>query len=296
MLEHTFETYQNPKRVVILGAGGFIGKKLASALEGRGISIKLITRQDLDLAQEGASAALENLLEEGDSIVFLSAITPDKGKDINCFMKNCRMGQTVCESLQKVLPAHLVYFSSDAVYPMTSEIMNESSLAAPEDLYGVMHRAREIMMQSIKVPLAIIRPTIIFGAGDTHNSYGPNRFIREALEKGTITLFGEGEEKRSHVFIDDVIATTMEILCKRSIGIINLATNASIAFKQIAENIKSKVNDDISIICTSRSNGITHRYFDVSYLYKAFPSLTFNSLEQALEISISKMNPAHAPS
>jgi len=177
---------------------------------------------------------------------------------------------------------------------MTSEIVSETSTPSPEDLYGLMHRAREIMMQSVGVPTAIVRPTIIFGAGDTHNSYGPNRFIREALEKGTITLFGGGEEMRSHVYIEDIISATLDILGKRGFGVINLATNQSVSFHSVAESIKTKIDRGIEIINKDRGSPITHRHFDISQLYKSFPSLQFRSFEEALETSIDRMDSKNA--
>jgi len=48
-----------------------------------------------------------------------------------------------------------------------------------------MHRTRELMLAAeAKAPLAILRLTAVYGAGDTHNSYGPNRFLRQALKDG----------------------------------------------------------------------------------------------------------------
>ena len=48
-----------------------------------------------------------------------------------------------------------------------------------------MHIARELMIkQLVKSPIAVLRPTLIYGAGDPHNSYGPNR-LRRMAQGGT---------------------------------------------------------------------------------------------------------------
>ena len=47
-------------------------------------------------------------------------------------------------------------------------------------------------MKTTKKNLTILRPTLIYGFGDTHNSYGPNRFFNQIIEKREINIFGEG--------------------------------------------------------------------------------------------------------
>jgi len=57
------------------------------------------------------------------------------------------------------------------------------------------------------IPLAILRPTLVYGAGDPHNGYGPNRFRRLASANQPIVLFGEGEERRPAVLagVDELL-------------------------------------------------------------------------------------------
>ena len=67
-----------------------------------------------------------------------------------------------------------------------------------------MHLSREIILSLSKLNFASIRPTLIYGRGDPHNSYGPNSFYRFAKVDKDIVLFGNGEELRDHVHISDV--------------------------------------------------------------------------------------------
>ena len=60
-------------------------------------------------------------------------------------------------------------------------------------------RPRNDVRRCARRDLAILRPTLIYGAGDPHNGYGPNRFRRLAATGKPIILFGEGEERRDHV-------------------------------------------------------------------------------------------------
>ena len=167
----------------MLGARGFVGQALVERLRADGVAVAAIGSDRIDLAAGDAEAKLAGELRPDDTVVFLSALTPDKGRGVESFLANLRMGAAVCAAIERSRPAHMVYISSDAVYPFRSGLINESSCAEPADLYGAMHLAREIMVRhAIKAPVAILRPTLIYGAHDTHNSYGPNRLRRMAAQ------------------------------------------------------------------------------------------------------------------
>ena len=61
----------------------------------------------------------------------------------------------------------IIYISSDAVYPLSEENINIDSLPTPTDLYSSMHLTREIMFKEKFNNLIILRPTLIYGYGDT---------------------------------------------------------------------------------------------------------------------------------
>jgi UDP-glucose 4-epimerase len=152
-----------------------------------------------------------------------------------------------------------------------------------------MHLAREIMLRAaLKLPLAILRPTLIYGAKDPHNGYGPNRFRRLAAKGEAITLFGEGEEKRDHVHISDVAALVSATLHQRSTGMLNIATGKSTSFREVAEMVAAHSGGSVEIRATPRQNPITHRHFDIVDCLKAFPDFHYISLRDGLALSAEK--------
>lgn len=283
MLNHLNERPINPARVVILGARGFIGRALAEALQRARITSLPVGSVDLDLAAENAGDRLAAMLQPSDAIVLLSALTPDKGRGLQPFLANIRMAASLCHALEQVTPAHVVYFSSDSVYPMRGSVISEQSCAEPEDLYGMMHLAREMMVRSAtKAPVAILRTTLVYGAADTHNSYGPNRLRRMARKDGKVMLFGQGEEPRDHILVDDVAALTVLSLRHRSAGTLNLATGQSISYAELAKKVAALFDKPIEIVGTARQTPISHRHFDITDLRKAFPAFVFTPLEEGL--------------
>jgi UDP-glucose 4-epimerase len=283
MLNHLNEKSIKPARVVVLGARGFIGRTLVAALQRGGIAVLPVSSADLDLATDGAADRLAAMLQPHDAVVMLAALTPDKGRGLQPFLTNIHMAAGLCGALGKVTPAQVVYLSSDSVYPIATGLVSEASCSEPDDLYGVMHLAREMMVKSAtKAPVAVLRSTLVYGAEDTHNSYGPNRLRRMAHKDGKITLFGEGEETRDHILVDDVAALTMLVLSHRSTGTLNLATGRSITYAELAKKVAALFDGPIDIIGTSRQNPITHRHFDVTAIHKAFPTFTFTPLDKGL--------------
>jgi nucleoside-diphosphate-sugar epimerase len=283
MLTHQLPTPENPSRVVVLGGRGFIGRALRAVLEAAGTPVLAPGSTELDLVAEGSGEPLASMLRDTDAVVVLAAVTPDKGRGRGPLLRNLAMAANVCAALEKTPVAHIVYFSSDAVYPMDVARVTEASCAQPADLYGVMHLTREVMLRtSARAPVAVLRSTLVYGAGDTHNSYGPNRFRRMARTERRITLFGEGEEQRDHILVDDVAALAWQVLRHRSSGTLNLATGRSISYAELAREVAALFDGPIEVVGTPRQNPITHRHFDVTALRKAFPTFRFTLLEKGL--------------
>ena len=292
-LSHLHSRPRTPDRVVVLGSSGFLGRGLARACAAAGIESVGLGSREIDLADATAGAQLAERLRPRDVIVFLSALTPDKGRDSGTLMRNLAMCRAVCEATRAVEIAQLVYASSDAVYSFATTLISEATPPVPIDLYGVMHRARELMLASeAKAPVAILRLTAIYGAGDTHNSYGPNRFLRQALKDGRIALFGNGEETRDHLHVDDAVDVILKVISHGSTGALNLATGRSETFRSVAEMVAARAGRPVEIVTSARQNPVTHRHFDITNLLRAFPGARFKPLDDGLAATFADMRAA----
>lgn len=278
-----------PKRVVILGANGFVARDLIRQLAESGIPHLAIGSAQVDLTTDNASEQLRQLIRADDAVVMTSALTPEKGKDARTFMKNVAMAASVCGLLETGRLAHLVYISSDAVYSDAQTLVSESTPRTGIGLYGLAHVAREQMLQftaaNAGVPLCIIRPCAIYGAGDTHSAYGPNRFLRSALRDGKISLFGNGEEERDHIWVEDLNRFILLVLARRSEGALHVANGAPVSFAGIAQMIVKLCPRPVTIENVARAPGavITHRHFDVSRRRREFPGFQVTPLEEGLK-------------
>lgn len=284
MLEHLNKEPVNPKRVVVLGSGGFVGSAAVERLKADGMEVLALARKEIDLLSGGAAAALASELRAGDALVVVSAMAPCKNSSM--LVDNVRMMDNVCAALEKSPVGHLVYISSDAVYRDSPDPLTEDSCAEPGSLHGAMHLARELMLDSVhQGPFAILRPSLLYGAADPHNGYGPNQFRRKCIAGETITLFGEGEERRDHVFIDDVAELIARVVRHKSSGVLNVATGAVASFREIAEQVAAHFDVPPEIKSSPRKGPMPHggyRPFSTSVCRKAFPDFNYTQLSEGL--------------
>lgn len=284
MLHHLNATSQKPARIVVVGAGGFVGSAIALRAESEGLPVLRIARDQIDLLQPEAFDLLRAQLRPADVLVAAAALAPCKTPDM--LRDNMALAATIVKAAAAVSLGHVLNVSSDAVYADSAVPLTEQSVAAPASLHGAMHLAREIMFQSeIKVPLATIRPSLLYGATDPHNGYGPNRFRRQAAKGDPILLFGNGEERRDHVLIDDVAELTVRMILRRSSGALNIATGHVTSFRQIAEAVVRIAPNKVPIVSTERSGVMPHngyRPFDIAGCRGAFPDFSYTRIEAGL--------------
>jgi UDP-glucose 4-epimerase len=284
MLRHLNQSPKAPERVVVLGAGGFVGGALVERLNAAHVPVLALARGDIDLTSADAPERLAGMLKPGDAVVAASAKSPCKTSAL--LAENMQMTHAMLRALSEAPVAHVVNISSDAVYADLAEPLTEESVRAPLTLHGVMHLAREVAFASeVKVPLAILRPSMLYGAADPHNSYGPNSFRRRANAGKPIVLFGEGEERRDHVLIDDVAEIVFRVLQHRSVGALNIVTGDVHSFREVADIVAAEAPHRVEIKTTPRAGPMPHhgyRPFDIAACRSAFPDFAYTPLKAGL--------------
>jgi len=292
-MQHLRTSPVKPKRVVVLGGSGFVGTDLVQHLKHLNIETISLSSMDVDLSEGRSVAALRRIVSERDTMVIISALTPDRGKDVGTLIRNLKMGEHLSAFLEGATCAHIVYVSSDAVYSEDANPVRETTCCSPATFHGIMHLVRERMLAAVAqkqgIALAVVRPCALYGADDTHNSYGPNRFLRISAAEGRIALFGNGEEIRDHLYIGDLSRVIGLCLAYRSKGVLNVATGKAVSFFELAQMICELRKNDVLIERLPRVTPITHRHFDIGALLRAFPLFRPTSLRTGLTETLNRM-------
>ncbi|MBH67487.1 MAG: NAD-dependent dehydratase [Rhodospirillaceae bacterium] len=293
MIRHLNKNDHPPRRLIVLGGSGFIGKAIATESLKAGINVISLGRDDIDLVHPDSGTRLAKMLDEGDAIMMSSARAP--AKTFEMMLENLTMLKPLIYAIGSAHPSHIVYVSSDAVYSDSPDPLSEFSETNPATVHGIMHKTRETILQnevSIRfgVPFVVIRPTLIYGKDDPHNGYGPNKFFRLVQTGKNISIFGKGEELRDHVSIHDVAQLTVKLLLRRSEGVLNIATGDTSSFRDIAKQIIALSKLPLNIDEIPRAGPMPHngyRAFDTFLTKLAFPEFSYKSLETGL-IEMSK--------
>lgn len=273
-------------KIVLLGHTGFIGRALHAHLAAAGVEVHGFASNALDLRRAESFSALERLMDGGATLIFASALAPDRGGSLDTLSDNLAMAINVGRHLQTHPVRKCVYLSSDAVYGIGTSLVTERTPLEPEGFYALAKYTGERILQGVAeengIPLLVLRPTSVYGPGDTHNSYGPNRFARTIVRERTARLFGGGEELRDHLYIDDLVRIAAQLSLSEASEVFNLASGTSRTFASIVDDLRQIVPCDFSVVTTPRKTEVNHRRFDISRLVEALPELRFTPFEEGL--------------
>ncbi|MBC7892168.1 MAG: NAD(P)-dependent oxidoreductase [Sphingobacteriaceae bacterium] len=149
--------------------------------------------------------------------------------------------------------AHLVFTSSVTVYGKgKSGVFQETDATEPTDPYGFFKLAGEglcrLFAQHEKIPCAILRPTQVYGPGEPHGLFFQKFFIPTALRGETIWLLKGGREVKDLLWIDDAARAFAAAVGQRAEGIFNVSSGVGTSVREIAEGIQTLAQNPLSEI------------------------------------------------
>ncbi|GFK93821.1 dTDP-L-rhamnose 4-epimerase [Fundidesulfovibrio magnetotacticus] len=257
------------KRALILGGLGFLGSSLALRLAGAGAKVMAVDAMideyggnlfNIEPARDAIqvnfcdirdASAMEWLVRDQD-YVFHSAgqvchlkSLSDPYPDVDI---NIRGTVVVMEALRKVNPrAKVVKLGSRGQYgPVLTLPAGEDVVPRPKGIYEISLLAAEHIIQSYlsahSIPCVLTRLTNIYGprAQMRHNRFCvANWFMRLALEKEPISVFGDGLIKRDFLYVDDCVDALLALAVhpEAAGGVYNIGHDRPSHFRELAETI-----------------------------------------------------------
>lgn len=200
--------------VLLLGGTGFIGSALAVRLRSQGLVTHVVGRKD--------ESMLERLLPYCGTVVHLASTTTPSVSSKQPALEQANLDLTyqlaMCLKTQK--DTHLIFFSSGGtVYGNSLQpFVNEDFITAPISPYGVAKVAQENICRSLRDngnPVTIIRPSNVYGPGQmVKPGFGLVRTLLDHARHGsTLEIWGDGENVRDYIYIEDVVEATLRLIC-----------------------------------------------------------------------------------
>lgn len=276
------------ERLVVVGGKGFIGGSLVSHLKRNHIAFLSITRDEFDLLNKNDCKAICNILLPTDVIVFCSAITPARSsKDV---IDSILMLQNFIDAISNLAIKGFILISSDAVYGDFHGTIDEESPYSPSTFHGLTQVAREIILNTSYLEhKSILRLCAVFGPGDTHNSYGPNRFVNQIRNNDLITVLGLGANKRDHLYIDDAVKIIALFALANISGVFNLASGFTLSFKEVAMACRQEFSPNAAIEFVGSEGPIFDKIIDVTRLR----NLSLGHTPKSFELGLAQWRVAH---
>jgi UDP-glucose 4-epimerase len=223
------------RRVLITGGLGFIGSNLALRLVGHGAKVTVLdalipehggnrfnvapvaSRVQIEIVDLRDPLALPAVVRNQEYVFHLAGQVShgDSMRDPELDLAvNCVATINLVEACRQVSPdARLIYTSTRQVYGVPRSLpVTEDHPVAPVDVNGINKLAAEyyhlLYHRTYGLRSAVLRLT---------NTYGPRQqirsdrqgflgiFIRQALRRETIRLYGSGTQVRDLTYIDDVV-------------------------------------------------------------------------------------------
>ncbi|MBU2491040.1 MAG: NAD-dependent epimerase/dehydratase family protein [Bacteroidetes bacterium] len=260
-------------KIVIAGGAGFIGSHLAEYWNNRNAEVNVI---------DNLKTGFEENLRGLNKVKFHKISIEDKKKvnEIICgsdYVYNMAAMVSVPESIEKPeecininLHGHLnlleaskinqvkkiILSSSAAVYGDNPELPKKTKMKAePKSPYGITKLDGELYSklyeEQYALKYACLRYFNVFGPRQsTENAYAAAVpiFIKRALKNEDIIIYGNGEQTRDFIYIDDVIKANVLASEKENItGVFNVANGSSISILKLAELIIELVNSKSKI-------------------------------------------------
>lgn len=281
------------RRVLILGHTGYIGSHLQKFLSQEHPEIEIVgcSFPSVDLTKEDNATSIASFFDLNTAVIMCSGIKKQYGDTLDIFVQNMAMVENICRLLQERPVRRFVYFSSAEVYGETTHNTNitEETPVQPSSYYGISKYASEGLLQKVIDPqegstLLILRPTLVYGPGEQSTFYSPSGIVRTALQGEQITLWGNGEELREFLYIDDLVKSVTGLIFHEYNGIVNLVSGKSRTFKESLDIILNLMPNQIAVRSRPRTKLNVDQAYNNKKLAELLPGISFTSLEEGISL------------
>ena len=258
------------KTALVCGAGGFIGNHLVQRLrdEGfwvRGVDVKLPEFSETEASEFVVGDLREQKLcrdifdRDFDEVYQLAADMGGAGyiftaeHDADVMHNSATINLNVVDACRRLGVGRVFYSSSACIYPAYNQesadnpncAEDSAYPAAPDSEYGWEKLFSERLYLSFKrnygVQCRIARYHNIFGPKGTWTGGKEKapaaicRKVAEAANGGEIEIWGDGNQTRSFLYIDECVEGTLRLMRSDHTGPLNIGSEEMVTINQLAD-------------------------------------------------------------
>lgn len=299
-------------RVCVTGGAGFIGSHLVDRLIALGHTVLVIDNLTTGVREfinpkatfietDVRDANIESIFadfkpqvvfhEAAQTMVPASMENPKMDCDVNLIgLIN------MLEAARKHNVSHFLMPSSAAVYGDLDTLpLTEDMSGKPTSFYGLTKLTAEgylrIYEQAFGLKTVCFRYSNVYGPrqGDGGEGGVISIFTRLINEGQGLTIFGDGEQTRDFIYVDDVVEANIKAMNHPELtGVYNISTNTSTSVNKLVSYFKSISNKDLPVYYEAERTGdIRHSRLCNQKAKVDFDFLATVDLERGLRDTIS---------
>ena len=285
-------------KILVTGGAGFIGSNLVDRLLSEGFEVTVIDNLDTGRLENIAHhqdredfhfvkgdirdfQLVKEIMKDKDAVfheaalasVILSVENPILTNEINVSGTLNLLKASVDNRVKR-----FIFASSAAIYGETpSPQKREDVISTPTNPYGVSKLAAEnyvkVFHKVYGLETVSLRYFNVYGprqSFDIQSAYGGviTIFTNRLLRKLPPIIYGDGEQTRDFVYVEDVVqANILALKNKNCVGeVFNVGTGTTVSVNQVANTLKEilKRNDLRSIYADPQPGDVRHGYADIS--------------------------------
>jgi nucleoside-diphosphate-sugar epimerase len=287
----------NLKKVLVCGAGGFIGSHLVKRLKKEGCWVRGVDLKYPEFSNTEAdefiigdlrdnSLCIKVIDQSFDEVYQLAAEMGGAGfiftgdNDASIMYNSALINLNVLERCRSIRVKRIFYSSSACIYPVINQINADNPTcsedtaypAAPDSEYGweklFSERIYLAYAKNYGIEIRIARYHNIFGeegawtGGREKAPAALCRKIAEAKEGHEIEMWGDGKQTRSFLYIDECLDGTLKLMRSNYTGPVNIGSEEMVSINQLAETIMEISNKRLMIKHITGPQGVRGRNSD----------------------------------
>jgi UDP-glucose 4-epimerase len=253
-------------RVLVTGGAGFIGSHIVDALLANDVEVIVVddlSNGNLNHLHRSAnfhqiditSPDLITVFEGGtySAVVHAAAIAsvtksitnPDRDRAIN--LDGTAKIIRLCQAYGN--PRVVFLSSGGAIYGETPIPADERTLPAPISYYGIHKYCAELYLDISGLPFCILRLANVYGPRQAAGlEGGVVAILLEKLKTGQpFDIFGNGEQQRDFVYVDDVVQAILSAITGSQSGIWNIGTGIKTSVNHLVKTVELLTGSTIPV-------------------------------------------------
>ena len=287
------------KTILVVGGTGLIGSSIVNRLLINKFKVNILSRSKVSSKDERIKYFNYHNVREGfenvSHVVFALGSAKPFNMNVTEYLDEIQAVENLLELCSEFNIAKLIVISSGgAIYGnVKTGAAKESDKLNPVSFYGYHKIVIEKLIQKSLVPFSILRLSNPYGFSfREHLTHGLiNVAINKAINDETITIFGDGENIKDYIYVEDFLDALQSVInTEENDMILNIGSGYSCSTNDILRKIEIITNIKLKIKYIDKNiNDIKRVCLDITAAEKKLAWKPQVSIEQGLKLSYQKL-------